>query len=303
MTNSKNIDIFYDLIDEAVMLVYNETNLSYLESLVRVLDGLVDSFNDQGISVDTVKLIDEIYDRVSKTMFLNEEIRIAFSLLAIKGLKDTSYRLDIVTPDSLNFIIANIVNHFSNDGDVLLDITMGIGNLLSTIHNFSSNKLKIVGVEKEAILSEVARVGFNINEIESMIYCNDPVDANNLSPNIVIGDLDNLNNNEYKIVLNQVESLEEDGLFVFLIKNDFFTSINIKDFKEKFNGTFLGLIILPDSMFKDSTNKKSILIGTKKKIDEQMLIVNMPSLSEEDKVINTIKTINEMIDKLKGMIR
>ncbi|MFA5543329.1 MAG: hypothetical protein WDA47_06110 [Bacilli bacterium] len=303
MTNSKNIDTFYDLIDEAVMLVYNEVSTSYLQSLVRVVDGLLESLDDKGLTKETISKIEDIYKQIEKTIFSNEDIRIAFSLLAIKGLKDSSFRLDVVTPDSINFIIANIINHFSKDGDILLDLTMGVGNLVSTISNMSENKLKIIGVEQDSVLAEVSRVGCNLLEIDSLIYCNNPVDIKNLNSHIVVGDLDNLDGNEYQIILNQINSLEDDGIFVFLINNDFFFNPKINEFKEMFNGKLYGLIVLPQTMFKDSSKMKSLLIGTKSEINEQMMIVNMPSLSDEDKVIDTINTVNQMIDKLKGMIR
>lgn len=303
MTNSKNIDLFYDLIDEAVMLVYNETKQSYLEALVRVIDGLIGTIDDKGLSHEVINALEDTYLRISKTMFLNEEIRTSFNLLVIKGLKVSPYKLDIVTPDSLNFIIANIVNRFSNEYDTILDITMGIGNLLNTIANFCNHELKLIGVEKESLLADLARCGANLLEIESLIYCNDPLDINNLYPNIVVGDLGNFNGEEYKLLLNQVNSLDDEGLFIFVINNDFFTNPGVLELKDNFNGTLYGLIVLPDTMFKDASKKKSILIGTKNKINEQMMIVNMPSLSLEDRVIETMNIINQMIDKLKGMIR
>ena len=39
--NAKNIDIFYDLIDEACMIYYSELHLDYLNAFVEVADDII----------------------------------------------------------------------------------------------------------------------------------------------------------------------------------------------------------------------------------------------------------------------
>lgn len=42
----------------------------------------------------------------------SEEIRRAFLLLDIKGFKNLNFPLDLITPDAIGILIANLVNAF-----------------------------------------------------------------------------------------------------------------------------------------------------------------------------------------------
>lgn len=305
--DSKNIDIFYDYIDEASLLIYQDARISYLASLVRAIDGLVGNLNDNMLSMETIDKLDKIYDTLAKVNFLNEEVRIAFELLVIKGLKDSSiYPLDIITPDAIGYIFSNIINRYAKDDDEILDIGLGTGNLLYTISNYSKMKLNLIGIEKEELLCEIARVSAEAQAIDVNIYCNDALDGFGHKVDLIIGDIVNDDKEgylPYKLLNTYINNLEEDGIFAILVSNDFFAQKELNYFRTNFIGSLLGLIVLPDTMFKSEDKKKSILIGSKKKIDDDLLIVNFPSLKDGAKVKETIEIINEWIEKLKGIVK
>lgn len=305
--DSKNIDIFYDYIDEAAMLIYQDTHLPYLQALVRAIDGLVGNLNDSMLSMETIGKLDEIYDELAKINFLNEEVRIAFELLVIKGLKDSNkYPLDMITPDAIGYLFSNIVNRYTDENDLVLDIGVGTGNLIYTIHNYSEKKLNFYGIEKDELLCNLSRVSAEAQAIDINIFCNDALDGLGFKVNMIVCDIVHDGSEEYlpyKILDTYVNNLEDDGLFMFLIDNDFFSQPNLNDFKTNFVGSLLGLIVLPETMFKSAEKCKSVLIGSKKKIDDDILIVNFPSLKDEAKVKETIEIINEWIEKLKGIVK
>mgnify|MGYP003294235103 CR=1 FL=1 len=61
------VNMFYDLIDEACMLLYDEINLDYLNALIRVGNDIVFQIDDSKITLDTYnKLKDIIADLIDK---------------------------------------------------------------------------------------------------------------------------------------------------------------------------------------------------------------------------------------------
>ena len=102
--NAKNIDIFYDLIDEACMIYYSELHLDYLNAFVEVADDIINQDDDFNLSDESIEKLNEIYNKIYDLQLLNEEIRLGITLLLIKGLKHKNAPLDIVTPDTIGYL-------------------------------------------------------------------------------------------------------------------------------------------------------------------------------------------------------
>ena len=80
----------------------------------------------------------------------------------------------------------------------------------------------------------------------------------------------------------------------------YYTKTSLDDFKNNFQGTFLGLIVLPQNLFNANHIGKSILVGCGKKINNfEMMIMQLSDLNNKEKFMNDIKEIQEWIIKIK----
>jgi site-specific DNA-methyltransferase (adenine-specific) len=304
----KNVDIIYDCLDEAAMMIYEALRLDYLHCLIRVIDDIVKGTNESGLSLETVEKLEAIYNKFSQHSFVNEEIRLALELLIIKAFKHKgNYSLDLMTPDSVAFLFAYLVNKIGDNKITIMDVALGTGNLINAICNYYEHDCDLIGIEKDQNLCELARACSDLQDNNMRIYCNDNIFPNYDRCDIVIGDLDGEIKDDkyhpYEVITKFWDNLEEDGFFIYLIPNDFFNQKGANEFKSNFKGTFTGLIVLPSTMFSNNHVGKSILIGTKKHIDKyDLLLVDFPSLNNQEKVKETIVMIDQWIKNLKGMI-
>lgn len=305
--DTKKIDFYYDCLDEATMLIYEEKKKDYLSCLITASEYFL-GYENEKLSFELMKKLDICYQKLMQYQYANEEVRVALQLLIIKGFKHLQkYPLDLMTPDSISYLFAKIINNLYEDELTILDVALGTGNLINTISNYYPYSLSLIGIEKEEMLVRLAKVGSELQNNDLKIYLNDCLDPIYDKVDVVIGDLDSyeIDNHyfPYLVVNKYLHNLSERGIFIYLIANDFFLKPQTLEFKNQFPGTLLGLIVLPETMFAKKDTGKSILIGTHKKLDNfDMLVINMPSLKEQDKVNNTIKYINAWTNNLKGMI-
>lgn len=304
MKKIDRVDLYYNLIDKACMLLYKELNMNYLNALIRVSRDLTISFDDSLLEKGAIKKLEQIYEQIEQEDFVNEDIRLALELLVVKGLKHLNYyNLDVLTPDTLNYLFAFLVQELFDKKITILDITLKTGNMINCIANYISCESNLIGIEKESLLSEISRGFSELQGNQILIYNNQVVDPILDYVDVVIGELKSeIVNDEflpYKLILKFMDNLNEDGYFIYLIDNDFFKQKVINDFRRKFNGTFLGLIVLPDSLFINQS--KSILIGCKElKQNFEMLVMNIKDIKDKNEMQKTFTYLKKWIKELKG---
>ena len=297
--NNQNVEIFYDLIDEACMIHYEDINMDYLEALSKVTSDLLDNFNDDRISEDAIVKLNDIYDKIYNLDCLNEEIRLALVLIIIKGLKHRGLQLDVVTPDTINYLISYIIqNMFDDEEFTMVDTAMGIGNLSAAILNNLDNKINLIGIEEEESFVGVSKSLCDLLYHDASIYFQKFEDKIFDLCDLVIGDLDRTND-PYQVILERLDNLNENGKFIYLINNDFFSSMKdgFKEALEK-SATLMGLIVLPDNMVNDKHVGKSLLIGKKAVLNDfHMGILKIDNFDPKS-IGETFKNIKRMIEQM-----
>ena len=73
-----NVNMFYDIIDDACMLLYEELHLDYLQALIRVGNDIVFEIDDSKISLEAYNKLKDIYLGLDNKQFNCEEIRLWF---------------------------------------------------------------------------------------------------------------------------------------------------------------------------------------------------------------------------------
>ena len=304
------VDKFYDLIDECCMLLYEKIHLNYFDSLVRVCKDITVEINEARLDDEDVETLKSKYDELTSLTITNEEVRMAMQLLIIKAMKHVNMRLDLMTPDYINYIIAYFVNYYCKDKKhiSLLDVESGTGNLINAVSNFITMDADLVAVEHNKDLVELCKVSSDMQNNEVDIYFQDVLNKINGTFDCIIGDLDCEEKDNkylpYEIICAYTENLKEDGIFIYLIENDFFTKSQLQEFKKKFEGTLLGLVVLPNELFQKDHVGKSLLIGTKQKLNHfEMVAMQMPSVNNKEKFYNSLEEIKIWIDKVKENIK
>lgn len=301
------VDQFYDLIDECCMKLNEKLHLNYFDCLVRVANDILYEVNDSKLEEDDLKFLEEKYDQLPNIKITNEEVRLAMQLLIIKAMKHINMNLEIMTPDYINYIIGYLVNSYykgTKKKVSILDVEVGTGNLINTISNFSEFETNLIGVENNQLLIDICKANTELQNNEITLYFQDVLTTFLEEVDVIVGDLDcDTKENKYypyEIIINYLPNLNKDGIFIYLIENDFFTKEQINNFKKDFQGTFLGLIVLPQNLFNKDHIGKSLLIGTSKKLTSfEMMIMQLSDINNKDKFYKDLEEIQNWIKKIK----
>ncbi len=300
--NNKNIDTYYNLLDKACMIYYNNLGIDYLESFIRVSDEIINGVDYELLKLDKkeIKKLKDIYDEFENSDFLNEEARLAIELVIIKGLKHRNIYLDFLTPDSISYIFCHIINYilkynsFSDEVNIL-DTVMGTSNLLQTIINNCNGNINGIGIEHDELLVHVSKAFANLLGNNLVINYNDAKKECNVMADIIIGDFGETKDC-YDIILERLNNIYDKGYFIYVINNDFFNNVN-DTFKKEFlnEATFVSLITLPTTFTHEKHIGKSILIGKKEVLHNyDMAIIRLNDSLDKESISNTLNKIENI---------
>lgn len=315
---NNTFDKIYDLYDEACSIYLKDKQVNYLEALIGVTNLLtgLEEVDPDSKNASLKSIIDDLssFDDL-------DTLQAVFLLLMTKSFKSSSYKLDLMVPEKLSYLIGYIISQLYKNQYYLkiMDINLQGGNLLFAIANFLNNKeLDLYGIEDDPTLVRLAQGYFNLGMIDIIIYYQSKLMMVTEKVDVTLGNLDYLNfkNSKflsqlpndsltyepYLIIENYLKNLKNDGYFIYLINNDFFFHKEFANFKNILGEeyTLKGLLILPIEMFQEGHIGKSLLIGQRKIItDHQMVVVNIPRMNSEDELIEAIDIINQFINEIK----
>ncbi|WP_066063492.1 class I SAM-dependent methyltransferase [Neobacillus soli] len=310
------VEQLFTLFNETAVLLQEELNCTYLEALAETGENLFHgSVLQDELSELTVKRLEKQYEQHHLEKFSNEEIRKAYQLVILKGMKESVQPNHQMTPDSVGMLVGYLVERFMKQPSFrLLDPAVGTGNLLTTVLNHLHKKVASVGVEIDDLLIKLAYVNANLQEHSIELFNQDSLEPLFIDPvDAVIGDLpvgfypNDVRALDYQLKANEGHSyahhlfIEQSvrhtapGGYLFLIMpNGLFESKQAGKLHEFFKENVIvqGLLQLPTSMFKNKNAAKSILIlqkmGEGVLPPKQALLVDLPSLSnmtEMDKIL------------------
>lgn len=301
--DNKKVNLFYDLIDKACMVYYNDIKKDYLEAFISFSEALINGLDDSKLSAKAIEKLEKLIQKIEAENFVNEEVRLATELVLIKGYKHRNLLLDFLTPDAINYIFSFIVNSIINNTEdykessevVVMDTVMGAGNMLNTIINNGSNEISGIGVEHDELLAHLGKALADIMDNDIIVNVGDAKNRINALADIIVGDFGETKD-VYDIILARLENILNNGYFAYMINNDFFTNAT-NEFKTALmkEATLMGLIVLPSNFVKPGHVGKSIIIGKKELLkDYQMSVITIDeSLKDMDKVA---KKINKMFE-------
>ncbi|WP_057770802.1 class I SAM-dependent methyltransferase [Lactobacillus selangorensis] len=311
------VETFFKQMDESTELLQRSLRSSYLDALiengnnlvqhrVQVEDGLPDA-------ADQAKL-QTIYAQMDLAGLSNDQIRQAFQLSVLKGMRDLKVEANKqMTPDTLGYLMAFLVETLTtlHNGDALLDVAVGTGNLLTTVENQLRQNLKLdikgYGIDNDEDLLELASISSALQHLPVELFHQDAIDPLVVSKAAVaISDLpvgyypldkrvqkyqtkaDKGHSFAHHLLIEQsMRYLTEDGFGFFLVPSKLFDSEQAQIFMQwmKDNVYLQGFLNLPKSLFHSEETQKAILILQKKgpqaKQVKEVLLGEFPDFTDQ----------------------
>jgi site-specific DNA-methyltransferase (adenine-specific) len=322
------VEELFTVVNETATLLQEELNCSYLEALAETGENLF----QQGVIQDelselSAKRLKRAYENINLSRFTKEEIRKSFQLAILKGMKESVQPNHQMTPDTIGMLIGYLLKKFvKNNTYRLLDPAVGTGNLLTAAINQDLDKtVEGIGIEIDDLLIKLAYINANLQEQPIQFFNQDSLEPLFIEPvDAVISDLpvgyypNDVRAADYQLkadeghsyahhlfVEQSIQHVKSGGYLFFVIPNGLFESEQSKKLHEYLKETvhIQGIVQLPETMFKNKQTQKSILILQKKhenvQSPKQVLLVNMPSLSNASEVEKILLNIDHWISENK----
>ncbi|MDP4085969.1 MAG: class I SAM-dependent methyltransferase [Bacillota bacterium] len=322
------VEQLFTLFNETSVALQEELSCTYLEALAKTGENLFhNSILQEELSELTVKRLKKQYEGMNLEKFTKEQIRKAYQLAILKGMKEIVQPNHQMTPDSVGMLVSYLVEKFIKlQSFRLLDPAVGTGNLLMTVLNHQvDKKIESIGVEIDDILIKLAYISSNLQEHPVEFFNQDSLEPLFIElVDAVISDLpvgyypNDVRAAEYQLKANEghsyshhlfieqsVRHTKPGGYLFFIIPNGLFESEQAPMLQEylKENADIQAILQLPLSMFKNKNAAKSIVILQKKgknsSAPKQVLLAQLPSLSNAAEVNNILRKIDKWFDENK----
>ncbi|ERN52546.1 class I SAM-dependent methyltransferase [Alkalihalophilus marmarensis] len=322
--NSKMEELFIFL-DKGASLLEEHESFTYLEGLSEMGENL---FQGEVVQPVTPEVKDRLYDLMRPldvSEFSKEDIRKAFQLTVLKGMKGATQPNHSMTPDAVCLFLSYLVNKVmaeAKGGYSVLDLAAGSGNLLTALLNQSENPAKGFGFEVDETLLKLAFVSSNLQEIELELFHKDSIEPLTFPEvDLVVTDLpigyyphDEIAK-EYKVKADEghsfshhlmiekgINSVKEGGFLFYIVPNFLFESEQAPKLHAylKEHAMIHGLLQLPKTMFTSDNHGKSILMLQKKGEGvtqaKQALLAELPSFSNKTALTDMMTRINKWFE-------
>ncbi len=324
------VETLFSILDESAIVLRKELDITYLEALVETGDNVFEgTILQEGLRDSAIERLNREYGKFPDKQYKGEEIRKAFQLCLLKGMKEGVQANHEMTPDAVGLFCSYLFHKFFEGQNEIsvLDPAVGTGNLLTAIFNNSpeGTNMSGYGVEVDDLLLRLAFVNANLQKHSIELFNQDALASLYIDPaDAVVCDLpvgyypNEIQANDYVLkaetgmsyahhlfIEQSVKYTKEGGYLFFLIPNFLFES----EQAPKLN-TFLkeqcyiqGLLQLPVSMFKNEKNAKSIFVlqkkGTNAAAPKQVMLAELPKFSNVQAMEGMMAQIGQWFEENK----
>ncbi|MEK4748617.1 class I SAM-dependent methyltransferase [Niallia sp. FSL W8-0177] len=306
--NISPVEELFTVFNETALIIQEELEYTYLESLALTGENIFqEAILQEELSELSKKRLKKSYESIHLAKYSKEEIRKAFQLVILKGMKENTQPNHQMTPDSIGILFGYLVQKFYTKEELrLLDLAVGTGNLLTTVMNHQIGKnIAAYGVDIDDLLLQLALVNANLQEQPIEFFNQDSLEHLFIDPvDVVVSDLpvgyypNDIRANEFKVkaedghtyahhlfIEQSINYVKPGGYAFFVIPNNLFESeqaAKLHDYiKEEVH--IQAIMQLPETLFKNKQSAKSILILQKKGNNivapKQVLLAKVPSFS------------------------
>ena len=293
-----NLELFYDCLDESNNLLYEVFHKPYFELLEMTVKNILAGEILTDLDSENTSKLQAIYDKIADVDFTVEDVRKAMQSIVLRGFKEMRIPNGNTTPDTLGIFIAYLITKLCPNKKIsILDPLCGTGNLLITIANHLDKELSLYACDHDIWMTKLTSMLADLVSSPVEIFLQDTFNLNLVNMDAVVFDMPHTDSEEeyfpYKAILNYVKMIKEDGAMIGIVENDFFDYDKDKKFKEELlkEMSIIGLVELPDQMFK-IVKPKIIVVLQKKKIEaKKCFMVKLPSFTDVKEFNNSLVEI------------
>ena len=301
--NPEKIETAFSLMEEAIIALQHSLGTSFFDAYIENTENLVDNAKvrvlDQQPDADTVTKVEALYQKLIGLELEQEDWRKLTQLILLKGSKTESLQPNHqLTPDSIGFLFVFLIEQLTlkkNQPLEILDITVGMGNLLLTVLinlQAADYSVKGIGVDNDETLLAIA--ASNIGDLPVGYYPNDQ-QAEKFATHS-----EKEHSYAHHLLMEQAMNyVKPEGFGLFLVPSNFLETEQGPLLQKWLKDEVLlqGIIQLPDELFKSEHSRKSILLLQKKgetaEQAEKVLLVHLPSLKDPKQVTEFFKKFED----------
>ncbi|KFJ14908.1 DNA methyltransferase [Apilactobacillus kunkeei] len=316
----KDTETLFKVFNSSAEILKDKLGVSYLDAFIETGDNLI---NDGQVHVedgipdsDTVSKLEGLYRDVDYQSMDAETVRKAIQICMIKATKEDAIQANHqITPDTIASIMGYLVIRLVKNAKHLqiLDLSVGMGNLLTTVMNQLKDAVKdidlhAIGIDNDDSMLAVSSISTQMqrNDKNTELIYQDSV-ANILvdDADLVISDLPigyypiDENTTNYKtrstdghsyahhlLIEQGMNHIKPGGYGVFLVPSNIFNTPESKSLLKwiQDNAYLQALLNLPKEIFNNANAQKAILILQKHGEDahqvEKIMIGEFPSFNE-----------------------
>lgn len=330
----ENFEKLFNQFLDCVQTLQNALNVSFTEALVETFDNL-----EQGkIKVEngapdekTVEELSKKYQALDYDHISQKDKAQVFTFLTLKTVNDDSLDANqMPTPPAISTVVAMLMHKLLKDEKMeIVDPAVGTGNMLFSIIsqlkalNHSKDNYQLVGIDNDEEMLNLTDVAAHLNDIDIELYCQDALmpwmcpNADAIVSDLPIGyypideNAKNFENHAKKghsfahlLLIEQIiKNLKSDGYAFLVVPKSILSGKIGADFMPWLTKkVYLKAIVeLPDDMFRNKFNQKSILVfqnhGSEAKPSE-VLLTKLDSLKKEQSLIQFNVKLDEWYTKI-----
>lgn len=332
-----NIEKFEQIFNEflaCVQTLQEALNVSFSEALVETFDNLESGKIKVEMGApdkETVSKLSKMYGKLDYENLPRNRKMQAFTYLTLKAINEDGRDANqMPTPPIISTIIALIMQKLLPQDKKLsiVDPAIGTGNLLYAVvnqlkaENHSQDKYQLFGIDNDEEMLNLADVAAHLNDIDIELFCQDALMPWMIaSPDAVVSDLpigyypvdENAKNFATKaekghsfahlLLIEQIIKNLKPAGYGFLVAPKSILSGKVgADFMPWLSKkVYLKAIVeLPDNMFQNKFNQKSILVFQnhgENATSSEVLLTKLDSLKDEDALVRFNVKLNEWYTK------
>lgn len=282
--NFEKIETAYELILENIQLIENDLKTHIYDAIIEQNSFFLGA---EGSS----EIVATNNEKLRQLELTKEEWRRVFQFIFIKaGQTEQLQANHQFTPDTIGFLLAFLIENLVDSDKIdLLEIGSGTGNLAQTLLNHLFKELEYLGIEVDDLLIDLSASIAEVVGSKAQFLQEDAVRPQILKEcDVIVSDLpvgfypnddiakryevaspDEHTYAHHLLMEQSLKYLKKDGIAIFLAPANLLTSKQSGLLKQwlKDYADIIAVITLPESIFGNATNAKSIFV-LKKQADD-----------------------------------
>lgn len=325
----KNFEKLFNQFLACVTTLQDALNVTFGEALTETFDNLENGKIKVEMGApdkETVAKLSKMYAELNYDKISKRNKVLVFNYLTLKAINDDGRNANqMPTPPALATVIALLMQRLLPNKEMeIVDPALGTGSLLYSVinqltaENHSKNNFTLVGIDNDEDMLNLADIAAHLNSLKIDLFCQDALSPWMSAPaDAIVSDLPvgyyPLDNNAEQFELKNekghsyahflfieqiIKNLKAGGFGFLVVPTGMLSGKDRARFMPWLTKkVYLNAVVdLPDGMFRNKFNQKSILVFQNHGADAKatdVLLTKLSSLKKEDSLIEFNLKLNE----------